>query len=514
MKALTKLSVVFVAVLFMLDIVPIIAFADGDYNLWVGGVQVTPANANDVLGDGTVAYNPGTNTLTLTNANIASNGNSGDEESKRIGILSRLSSLTIEGSGTIIGSEEGITQLENQGTLTINGTGAGLNITGLYYGIRKGPSGELVLSGKISAVSTGTTSTGIYARNAITINEGADITVESQATQYNDTNGLQCGIVSLYGPVTIEGGNVNTTGCWAGIGTMINGTNQTGAIAIEGGTVNAQGLMCGIYSQYSIDISDATITAVSTTPKSSGSFAGIRTSRGGISITGNSTVSASTKNYHAIQAYNGELNISDNLQVITPVDGVIARGLVWEAGESAIASTAIIGPAPCTVTYKVVNGTWSDGTAEDRTEAVISGMFPADIPVGMIANEGFLYGAWDEDPSSEAIIADTTFIYLFIDDPFINPDFIMPENLAVIDESAFEGVTKLMIVDAGNCSSIDKGAFKNTGLMWIRLPADCDIDDDAFDSDEMIFVVAPAGGTTQTWCNDPVHEYITFIEED
>ena len=54
------------------------AYAD-DYNdLWVGGVQVTSANMNDVLVDdpdnkGKVSYNPETSTLTLNGATITQN---------------------------------------------------------------------------------------------------------------------------------------------------------------------------------------------------------------------------------------------------------------------------------------------------------------------------------------------------------------------------------------------------------------------------------------------------------
>ena len=42
--------------------------------LLVGGVEVSRENANDVLGDGTVAYNPKTNTLTLSDATISATG--------------------------------------------------------------------------------------------------------------------------------------------------------------------------------------------------------------------------------------------------------------------------------------------------------------------------------------------------------------------------------------------------------------------------------------------------------
>ena len=40
------------------------------YGVYVGGVDVTHANASDVLGDGTVSYDARTNKLTLKNANI------------------------------------------------------------------------------------------------------------------------------------------------------------------------------------------------------------------------------------------------------------------------------------------------------------------------------------------------------------------------------------------------------------------------------------------------------------
>lgn len=40
------------------------------YGIFVGSVLVTAENCHDVLGDGTVSYNPETNTLTLNNANI------------------------------------------------------------------------------------------------------------------------------------------------------------------------------------------------------------------------------------------------------------------------------------------------------------------------------------------------------------------------------------------------------------------------------------------------------------
>ena len=68
------------------------------------------------------------------------------------------------------------------------------------------------------------------------------------------------------------------------------------------------------------------------------------------------------------------------------------------------------------VTYKVVNGTWSDGSTADKTETVASGGNPTSVPAGMKANSGYTGGSWDTDPSTATISADTTFTYTFVAD--------------------------------------------------------------------------------------------------
>ena len=66
-----------------------------------------------------------------------------------------------------------------------------------------------------------------------------------------------------------------------------------------------------------------------------------------------------------------------------------------------------------TATYKVVNGTWSDGTTADKTETVASGSTPASVPTGMKASEGYKGGAWDTNPADATITKATTFTYTF-----------------------------------------------------------------------------------------------------
>ena len=65
------------------------------------------------------------------------------------------------------------------------------------------------------------------------------------------------------------------------------------------------------------------------------------------------------------------------------------------------------------VTYKVVNGTWSDGSTTDKKETVQSGAKPASVPTGMKASEGYTGGAWDTNPADATITGATTFTYTF-----------------------------------------------------------------------------------------------------
>jgi len=90
------------------------------------------------------------------------------------------------------------------------------------------------------------------------------------------------------------------------------------------------------------------------------------------------------------------------------------------------------------------------------------------------------------------------------------PDFTMPEQLTEIGESAFEGLGELKVVDAHSCMVIGKDAFRDTGLAQIRLPKDCEIDPEAF-GNRKIYVFAPAGGTTEAYCDG--HDNLVFIAE-
>ena len=75
-RNITKLLSVLLAVVLIVGLLPATALAWAEYDVWVGGVQVSDSNRNDVLGDGTVVFTPATGSepakLALYNATFTS----------------------------------------------------------------------------------------------------------------------------------------------------------------------------------------------------------------------------------------------------------------------------------------------------------------------------------------------------------------------------------------------------------------------------------------------------------
>ena len=112
-----------------------------NYDLWVAGTQVTKINQSDVLGDGTVSYDPAAHTLTLNNAHLTL-GEDAEE-----GISSCIDSdltddmLTITGTASLSDADGIMTvgplTLDNA-TLTLTGESG----EGVEDAIRAGRSNE------------------------------------------------------------------------------------------------------------------------------------------------------------------------------------------------------------------------------------------------------------------------------------------------------------------------------------------------------------------------------------
>ena len=133
-----------------------------NYDLWVAGTQVTKSNQSDVLGDGTVSYDPAAHTLTLNNAHLTL-GEDAEE-----GISSCIDSdltddmLTITGTATLSNADGILTE----GPLTLKD--ATLTLTGNIDGdigedaIRAGSSDEDITIQNSTVTIAGTNAEGNF----------------------------------------------------------------------------------------------------------------------------------------------------------------------------------------------------------------------------------------------------------------------------------------------------------------------------------------------------------------
>ena len=131
------------------------------YDLWVAGKQVTKTNQSNVLGDGTVSYDPDTHTLTLNNAHLTL-GEDAEE-----GISSCIDSdltddmLTITGKATLSNADGILTD----GPLTLKNadlTLTGNNEDGGEEAIRAGRSDEDITIQNSKVTIAGTNAEGNF----------------------------------------------------------------------------------------------------------------------------------------------------------------------------------------------------------------------------------------------------------------------------------------------------------------------------------------------------------------
>ena len=140
------------------------------YDIWVAGTQVTNRNMADVLGDGTVSYDPETLTLTLTDASIDGGDGSGIEAEQELHIK-------LEGSNTITC------------TRSLNGTSKGIWFKD--KGFIEGP-GSLFITAMYGIYTLGGSQP-----KPLQILDGAQVSAEG------DLRGIMAGITTISGEETI-----------------------------------------------------------------------------------------------------------------------------------------------------------------------------------------------------------------------------------------------------------------------------------------------------------------------
>ena len=171
-----KLFAILLSIVMVAGLLPTVAFAAENYNLYVNGEQFTSEKLSIACGEGTASYDPNTKTLTLNNAAITNGGKS--DESPKYGIrVVGDTDLTIKLSGT-----NSIT-LDNGGGIFADGSSDNYNIIG---------NGKLTINVKWDA---------LYTLNGnISISEGAELYI---------TSAKGCGITSYNkGMLSIDGAKV------------------------------------------------------------------------------------------------------------------------------------------------------------------------------------------------------------------------------------------------------------------------------------------------------------------
>ena len=171
-----KLFAILLSIVMVAGLLPTVAFAAENYDLYVNGEQFTSEKLSIACGEGTASYDPNTKTLTLNNATITNGGKS--DESPKYGIrVVGDTDLTIKLSGT-----NSIT-LDNGGGIFADGSSDNYNIIG---------NGKLTINVKWDA---------LYTLNGnISISEGAELDI---------TSAKGCGITSYNkGILSIDGAKV------------------------------------------------------------------------------------------------------------------------------------------------------------------------------------------------------------------------------------------------------------------------------------------------------------------
>ena len=203
------------------------------YDLWVAGTQVTETNQNDVLGNGTVSYDPAAHTLTLKQSDLTLGEDAEGDVSSCID--SQLAEeLTITGTATLSNADgiltEGPLTLDNA-TLTLTGnidgdigedairagrsdeditiqnskvTIAGTNSEGNFFqfGIR---CGKLTVANSTLDVKAG--GSAIVAADEMEVSgAGTVITAETDASEEQDYYALELGrLIMSHGLDLVEG---------------------------------------------------------------------------------------------------------------------------------------------------------------------------------------------------------------------------------------------------------------------------------------------------------------------
>lgn len=283
-KRRNKITAVLIACLLLVGLFPASALA-AEYDLTVNGNAITDKNAGDVLGDGTVSYDSGTNTLSLNSASV----------NRIVNSTGKALTITVTGENTVTldssAYTSGIELIDSNAPVTLNGSGSltidGTNRNLSVYGI--GATGDVTVDGITLTMKSS---------NGAGISTNGNISVKNDALVQGDVQNM---LYALNGKLTITGSEITMP---------LEGTDVAGWLGIyvkdmeiSDSTVDIAA-PCGISGTNSITIKDKSNVTVTSTIRTSSKYFAIWTNSGGSIDIENSTVSAVSTNYAAIYANN------------------------------------------------------------------------------------------------------------------------------------------------------------------------------------------------------------------
>ena len=228
--------------------------SDTTYSVWVGGVQVSDANKDDILGDGSVSYTPAAGTLTFANGQPSLTGAYLD---RHLIFSTQDIIINVPTGGLKLTGGQNVDGISGSGTITINGdvtveTGKcmivatqGITVNGSVSGSSQSgrclesSNGDITVTGNVDAATL----------NGIAFTEHGSISIGGNVSG-SSTNGD--GLCATTGSVEIEG-DVEIEAAGDATGRGIYADPNSGTVTISGDVT--------IDTSYRVGVEANTITA-------------------------------------------------------------------------------------------------------------------------------------------------------------------------------------------------------------------------------------------------------------
>ena len=423
-----------------------------EYPLWLGDTQVTSENKDDILGDGSVSYDPAGSTLHFTAAEPAITGlhDNGLTGSKLV-----AAQIYAEGLSLVIDAPQGLklsTEAEKScniymtgtSTLTVNGD---LDFSAVYmniyaYSTDYFQTGNLTISGATFGMNVNSIKiTGnVDAQSGRTVLNGSNGTVEltgeSIHVKSTDGSNTSYGIsgwkgVTLTGTVNVESiddcikagsqHNVVINGqatlksnTWGieGFSVFVNGdlnmeTGRDGIYVKPGsGVIDIKGSVTGKctsqYASYAV-VKGQNITIDGDVNAESLGYGILAENGGVITVAGGTwTLDGGRTAIYAV----GGIVIPETHSIVEPVGGTVGQYssyyVIFEADGTTVAKHAVISDQP-PVAAVTVSLDAQGGTVEPESVEITAGEAIGELPVPV--REGWKFLGWFEAPAESLLLA-------------------------------------------------------------------------------------------------------------